>query len=278
MAELYLRDDLKAAWRGRDPFDVVRGLRGETFRAVKSRRTIRFEVRLGERRATYFAKVHEGVGWGEIVKNLASFKLPVTGSRLEYAACRHLAEQGIPAPRVAAFGRRGRNPARERSFVVCDALVGYASLEDVTDAWLADPPAPGVRRTLILALADLTRALHGAGVNHRDYYLCHVMADTAALAGGEARLAVIDLHRARVRRRVPRRWMLRDLAALLFSALHLGVSRADRCRFLARYTGLPPRAALLRDPGLWRRVERRAERLRRKAIARGIGPWGRPRA
>lgn len=266
MAELYLRDDLKSAWRGRDPFEVVWSLRGETFRAVASRRTIRFE----EGGAAYFAKIHEGVGWGEILKSLANGKTPVTGSRHEYAACRRLAAEGIPAPRVAAFGTRGGNPAHERSFVVCDALEGYLSLEDITDAWATAPPRPAVRRRLVLALADLTRALHAAGVNHRDYYLCHVLADVAALARGEALLAVIDLHRAQVRRRTPRRWILRDLAALLFSTLHLGLSRKDRFRFLARYTGLPLRDALAKDPGLWRRVERRAERLLEKAVRLGI--------
>lgn len=266
MAELYLRDDLKSAWRGRDPFEVVWSLRGETFRAVASRRTIRFE----EGGAAYFAKIHEGVGWGEIFKNLANGKAPVTGSGHEYAACLRLAEEGVRAPRVAAFGRLGGNPARERSFVVCDALEGYASLEDVTDGWATAPPPPAVRRRLVLALADLTRALHAAGVNHRDYYLCHVLADTEALARGEAALAVIDLHRAQLRRRTPRRWVLRDLAALLFSTLHLGLSRKDRFRFLARYTGLPLRDALARDPGLWRRVERRAGRLRDKAVRHGI--------
>jgi len=266
VAELYLRDDLKSAWRGRDPFEVVWSLRGETFRAVASRRTIRFR----EGDAAYFAKIHDGVGWGEIVKNLTSGKAPVTGSRHEYAACRHLAAEGIPAPRVAAFGRRGLSPARERSFVVCDALEGYASLEDITDAWRAAPPRPAVRRALVLALADLTRALHAAGVNHRDYYLCHVLADTEALERGAAMLAVIDLHRAQVRPRTPRRWILRDLAALLFSTLHLGLSRKDRLRFLARYTGLPLRDALAKDPALWRRVERRAGRLLEKAVRRGI--------
>ncbi len=271
MAEFFLRDDLKSAWRGRDPFEVAWRLQGETFRAVESRRTLRFQ----EQGAVYFAKLHEGVGWGEILKNLASLKIPVTGARREYLACRHLAAAGIPAPRVAAFGRRGRNPARQQSFVVCDALEGYASLEDITDAWRTTPPRPGERRALILALADLTRALHAAGVNHRDYYLCHVLADTAALARGEARLAVIDLHRAQVRRRTPRRWMLRDLAALHFSALHLELSRTERCRFVARYTGLPLRQALARDPGLWRRVERRAERLWKKAVERGIAPGAR---
>ena len=255
--ELYLRADLTAAWAGRDPFEAVTKLRGETYRVVKNRRTLRF-VKDG---ASYFAKVHDAVGWAEILKELFNLKLPPVGARNEFAACRHLAARRIKAPRVAAFGRQGLNPARARSFVVCDALDGYVSLEDLTDAWLTDPAALALRRHLVYAVADLARRLHGAGVNHRDFYLCHIWAHAAALSRGEVELAIIDLHRAQIRPRVPRRWILRDLAALMFSTAHLGLSRNDYLRFLKRYTRRPLRSVLRKDAALLRRVRRRANRL-----------------
>lgn len=255
--ELYLRDDLTAAWAERDPFEVVRELQGETYRVVKNRRTLRFV----EGGAAYFAKVHDAVGWREIVKELCNLKLPPVGARNEFVACRHLAARRIKAPRVAAFGRQGLNPARARSFVVCDALDGYVSLEDLADAWLTDPPAPALRRHVVYAVADLARRLHGAGVNHRDFYLCHIWAQAASLSRGEVELAIIDLHRAQIRPRVPRRWILRDLAALMFSAAHLGLPRNDYLRFLKRYTRRPLRSVLRKDAALLRRVRRRADRL-----------------
>ena len=255
--ELYLRDDMRAAWAGRDPFEVVYGLRGETYRVVKNRRTLRFV----EGGAAYFAKVHDGVGWAEILKELCNLKSPVMGAQNEYAACRYLEARGIKAPGVAAFGRRGLNPARARSFVVCDALDGYVSLEDMTMAWPTDPPAPALRRRLVYAVADLAHSLHGAGVNHRDFYICHILANTAALSRGEVELAIIDLHRAQIRQRVPRRWVLRDLAALMFSTAHLGLARNDYLRFLARYTGRPLRTVLREDAAFLRRVRRRTDRL-----------------
>ena len=255
--ELYLRDDMSAAWAGRDPFEVVRGLQGQTYRVVKNRRTLRFV----EGGAAYFAKVHDGVGWAEILKELCNLKAPVMGAQNEYAACRYLEARGIKAPGVAAFGRRGLNPARARSFVVCDALDGYVSLEDLTMAWPTDPPAPALRRRLVYAVADLAHALHGAGVNHRDFYICHILANTAALSRGEVDLAIIDLHRAQIRQCVPRRWVLRDLAALMFSTAHLGLTRNDYLRFLARYTGRPLRSVLREDAAFLRRVRRRTDRL-----------------
>ena len=256
-SDLYLRHDLKAAWAGRDPFEIVRNLRGDTYRVVKNRRTLR----IVEGGAPYFAKVHDAVGWREIVKELCNLKLPPVGARNEYAACRYLAARRINAPRVAAFGRLGRNPARARSFVVCDALDGYVSLEDITDGWAADPPTLALRRRLVHSVADMARRLHGAGVNHRDFYICHIWANTEALSRGEVELAIIDLHRAQIRPRVPRRWILRDLAALMFSTAHLGLSRNDYLRFLKRYTRRPLRSVLREESALLRRIRRRADRL-----------------
>lgn len=266
MDELYLRNDLKVAWNARDPFEVVRDLHGETYRSVKNRRTIRF----AENKSTYFAKIHDGVGWGELIKNLISLKPPVIGARNEYLACTHLEAHRISAPRVAGFGRCGRNPARIRSFVICDALEGFISLEDLTNHWQERPPSPRFRRRLVEAIADLTREIHRSGVNHRDYYLCHIFADVAAFERGEIELAVIDLHRAQVRKHIPTKWALRDLAALLFSVMHLGVPRADYFRFIARYTGRPFREALKQDGDFWYKVDRRACRLFAKAVSRGI--------
>lgn len=265
-SDTYLRDDLGAAWDGRDPFKVVQALQGETYRVVKNRRTLRFV----EGGAAYFAKVHDAVGWGEILKELCNLKLPAMGARNEYAACRYLEERGVKAPRVAAFGQRGLNPARARSFVVCDALDGYASLEDITDQWSREPPAPTFRRRLVHEVADLARSLHVAGVNHRDFYICHIWAQEAALARGEVELAIIDLHRAQIRPRVPRRWVLRDLAALMFSTAHLGLSRNDYLRFLARYTRRPLRNVLSEDAALLHRVRRRADRLLTESRTRQI--------
>lgn len=272
-SDLYLRDDLKAAWAERDPFEVVRKLKGDTYRVVKNRRTLRFV----ESGVPYFAKVHDAVGWAEILKELCNLKLPPVGARNEYAACRYLAARRIKAPRVAAFGRRGLNPARARSFVVCDALDGYLSLEDLTDAWPADPPDPALKRRLVHAVADLARRLHGAGVNHRDFYICHIWANTDALSRDEVELAIIDLHRAQIRPRVPRRWILRDLAALMFSTAHLGLSRNDYLRFLKRYTRRPLRDVLRKEAALLRRIRRRADRLVAESRTRDvIGPHRRP--
>ena len=263
---LYLRDDIAQALRAgalgqvKDVFETLHGICGTVYRRTRRRRTVRVDIA----NRAYFAKLHDGVGWREVGKNLILFKLPIVGAENEYAACRHLAKANIRAPRVAAYGRRGWNPVSRRSFSICDALDGCVSLEEVVRRWQREPPSLHMRRTMLRQVARFTRALHAAGVNHRDYYLCHLLADADSLAKGEVRLAVIDLHRAGVRRRVPRRWLLRDLAALLYSAADANLTRRDEFRFVRDYTARRPAAAIRSERRLWNAVVARAERLRRR--------------
>ncbi|MEZ5560115.1 MAG: lipopolysaccharide core heptose(I) kinase RfaP [Pseudomonadales bacterium] len=266
MARLYLRDDLAAAWRGDDPFERVAGLRGELYRAVARRRTLRFEA-AGR---AYFAKIHFGVGWTEIFKNLLTLRRPVIGARNEYLACRHLAEQGVAAPTVAAFGERGLDPATRLSFVICDELSGCDSLEDVALGWDAAPPTAIEKRRLVMAVARFARAMHGAGVVHRDFYICHLLLDRDAWRDGDARLAVLDLHRAQLHRHIPRRWLERDLAALLYSCLDLPLGRRTWLRFVRTYRGAPLPEVMAREARFWAAVHRRALRLYRKGVRKGL--------
>ena len=78
--------------------------------------------------------------------------------------------------------------------------------------------------------------MHGAGINHRDFYLCHFHLDLATVDDEQPRCHVIDLHRAQQRDVIPRRWQVKDLAGLYFSAMDCGLRRRDLLRFLSRYT------------------------------------------
>jgi heptose I phosphotransferase len=98
--------------------------------------------------------------------------------------------------------------------------------------------------------------MHQGGVNHRDFYLCHFLLHLDPPPTPEHfRLSLIDLHRAQLRARTPRRWRDKDLAALYFSVLDIGLTKRDLLRFLAAYFARPLRL-LLREEApyslLWR--------------------------
>jgi len=263
--DCFLRADVAQQWAGQDPLQAAFALQGEVYRDVPGRRTMR--VRLGV--TNYFVKLHYGVGWGEIVKNWLQFKRPVIGADNEYRACAGLAEAGIAAPLPAAYAVSPGSIAARRSFVLCDELQGFTSLEDVTDRWPQEPPTAVHKRRMLYAVARFAGNFHARGFVHRDFYICHLLADDEALASGDVRLAVLDLHRARRFSIVPTRWLKRDLAALLFSSLDLGYTVNDWLRFIRLYTGNSLRAEFDQRGAFWRSVVQRAEKLYDEGLRKG---------
>jgi heptose I phosphotransferase len=266
---LCLDEPFRSLWSGKDPFVAVEALQGTVFRQLEARRTLRTEV-AGH---GYFVKIHRGVGWTEIAKNLLRCRLPVLGAQNEWHAVQRLATCGVDTMRVVACGCRGRNPARQSSFIVTEELAPTASLEDYCADWLTRPPDLRLKRALIRRVAELARGMHGAGVNHRDFYICHFLLHLEPQPTPEGvRLSLIDLHRAQVRAVTPRRWRDKDLAALHFSALGIGLTRSDLLRFVRVYFARPLRQTLRQEASLLDRLWRTAHRLQaryERKLARG---------
>lgn len=236
-------------------FNAVFAIRGEEFRNVKNRRTIRFE---SEGRA-YFLKIHRGVGWREIFKCLSMGKRPVLGASNEFLAIRLLERLGVSTMKCRAFAERGKNPAKRESFIVTDELTGMTSLEDFCRNWKKDPPDSALKHRIGKKLAETCAAMHFAGMNHRDCYLCHFLLDDRELAENRIRLTVLDLHRAEIRKKIPRRMRVKDLAGIFFSAMDAGLVKNDLLRFVAEY-----RKHGTLDAHLWWDVRETALRLYRK--------------
>jgi len=258
-----LDEPFRSLWAGQDPFAAVEALRGEVFRELEARRTLRTEV-AGR---GYFVKIHRGVGWREIFKNLLSARLPVLGARNEMQAIERLTALGVDTMKAVAYGERGHNPAARHSFIVTEELAPTVSLEDFCRDWPRRPPPPALKRALIARVAEMARRMHHGGVNHRDFYLCHFLLHVDPPPTPAAlRLSLIDLHRAQVRARTPRRWRDKDLAALYFSALAIGLTRRDKLRFVRGYFGRPLRETLLREAALFARLEAEAVRLQARYL------------
>lgn len=254
MLNFDLRAPFCRLWQGKDPFAEVFALEGEEFRNVKNRRTFRIEAG-GE---GFFVKIHRGIGWREIFKNLFQFKLPVTGAANEYRALEELHRIGVDTMETAAFGERFRNPAARESFLITRELTDVVSLEDLA--------AVGeIRGTfklkLLRALAESAGKMHRAGINHRDCYICHYLYHRNR---SDVRLSVIDLHRAQIRKKVPRRYLVKDVAGLLFSSFDVPLSRRDIWRFIHFYCGGDVREELAERRKFYQAVYKAACKLYRK--------------
>ncbi len=253
MMRVVLKAPFDRLWQKTDPFAAVFALEGEVFRNVKNRKTFRIEVE-GK---GFFVKIHRGVGWKEIFKNLFQFKLPVTGAANEYNALEKLAQLNIPTMESAAFAERNFDPAAKESFLITRELTNVVTLED----WGAENPRSARRGALVRAVAESAGTMHRAGINHRDCYICHYMLDKASVEKFRPTVYVIDLHRAQIRKQVPYRYRVKDVAGLLFSAWSAHLTRREALRFIRSYSGRTLKVELKENLRFWQDVEVTAKKL-----------------
>jgi len=249
-------------WSDADLFDQILNLRGEEYRNMDGRRTLRFE----KDGNSYFAKLYSGIGWARIFKSLLSLRMPpVSTATNEWLAIKKLEELGVETMTLVGYGEQGTTPANRQSFIITEDLEQTESLEDFCRDWKDHPPSCRLKRALIKKLAEISRQLHENGINHRDYYLCHFLMDISIgrenLDPDDLTLSLIDLHRVQFRSSLPQRWRLKDLAGLYFSSMEIGLTQRDLYRFIRVYTGKPLRKSLVEHNRLWVKIGHRGERL-----------------
>ena len=262
-----LKEPLATLWRGKDAFEEVKRLQGEVFRELETRRTIRFEL-AGKH---YFLKWHRGTSLKEIVKNLLSLRMPVLGADREWNAIHRLSESGVDTMYGVGFGEKGINPLTRTSFIITEELAPTISLEDYCADWAVNPPDVNVKRMIIKRVATMVRKMHASGINHRDCYICHFLLHLPFEGNEETlKISVIDLHRAQIRSRVPRRWRDKDLIGLYFSSMNIGLTQRDVWRFMKIYFELPLRAILRQERDLIQQAASKANKIRERTVRKSL--------
>jgi heptose I phosphotransferase len=180
---------------------------------------------------TLYLKRHARPRIWELIKPLFRLTRPIVGARNEFEAILRFHEVDIATMVPVALGEAGG-----RSFLVTEGIAGC----DKLTAWMQTHKHAlrngelAALRDIVAGVADAARAMHAAGLHHQDFYLTHLMVPQTA-AGP---IHVLDLGRAQFHPRLARRWIVKDLAQLNYSAA--GISASDRLRFLTRYLGHRP--------------------------------------
>lgn len=267
---IYVRDDLKPLFAAEKSVADFLKIDGEVFKQFPHRRTLKFERGGTE----FFIKSHWNFGWREIIRKLLSLHVPVVSAKTEWRAIQALENIGLDTMKIAAYGEEGASPAARKSFLVTHALLGTESLEKWAPKFMERRNTPQkihFKHALIRKVADIARGLHTNGLNHRDLYLCHFLLDitTAPIpTPQDLKLYLIDLHRMQIRARTPQRWMVKDVAGVLFSSMDLNLTSRDFFRFMKVYCGKPLGTTLTQDRQFWSRVLVRAVKLYRKQHGR----------
>lgn len=265
---LILRPPFDQAWKNKDPFVEMESLGGESYRNVKTRDTSRFDFQ-GK---SYFIKRHYGTTLGEVLKNLLTLKMPVLGADCEWNAIHHLESVGVDSMKGVAFGQQGWNPLKRKSFIITEDLSPVMQL----DHFFASKEAKNIsyvqRLAIIERVAQMVRNMHLSGLNHRDCYLCHFLLRMPFTNAANMKIFLIDLHRAQIRRTVPRRWRDKDLIALYYSTLDLGFSQKEVFRFMKIYFGMSLRDIFQTEDELLRKVKKKVAKIHSHTLKLGDKP------
>jgi hypothetical protein len=201
------------------------------------RRRMRAELETldGETLVVY-AKIYKRPPLGAQLKRIFAGRALKGTADAEFRAIRAVADAAVPTMRPIAVGQSMRGPIEKYSFLVTEA-VGGKSLE----SWANQGPKQreidqADRRYGARVLGELVRRLHDASLYHRDLYFSHVFLDRDE--GGAIVFRLIDLQRVIRPLLRRRRWAVKDLAALEYSAPYPLVSATDRVRFLCAYLGV----------------------------------------
>ena len=254
----YVSDELKNFFSDSNPYEVLKELDGNVYRKVKNRKTFQFEYN----GRSYFAKIHMGVGWFEIFKNLIQLKNPVIGAKNEWRALKCLKSTSIKTMTAVAYGEKGWNPAKRQSFIITEDLQQTVSLEDYCLNCSDSKTLLFERRDLISKVAEIASALHCSGICHRDLYLCHFLLHKEEPKF--PKISLIDLHRALIRAQLPKRWVIKDIAGLYYSAMNIGLTKREIQRFVWQYGKLNKNYAFRKNSKFWMEVKEKAIRMHKK--------------
>jgi heptose I phosphotransferase len=223
-------------------FDDVMAAPGVCLRVIETRENwyLRLHADDGGARGMYLKKHHVQT-WSMRLRARLHSRPATSDGRLEAQRAGELARLGIDVMRLVAYGEKFQGDGRLESFLLTEELAGYSELQTFLRKRFPAPVA-GRRTTadrqrdqLVRHVAEMTRRLHTAGFNHRDFYCCHFLVKETAPDIFDVRL--IDLQRVQHRRWFRRRWIVKDLAQLCWSAPADRIGCRQKMAFLRHYLG-----------------------------------------
>ena len=165
-----------------------------------------------------------------------------TAGRVEARNVARLGRAGIAAMRLIAYGEKLNADGLLESFVLTEELVGFTQLDHFLRKRF--PPRETEHCTrrdaeleqLLRDVAAVASKFHKLGYNHRDLYCCHFFIKETA--PGRFKVNLIDLQRVEHRHKFRRRWLVKDLAQLSYSAPRDRISCTQRLAFMKHYLGV----------------------------------------
>ena len=211
---------------------------GRVLKRLPARTILKIELPSETSLKGFFLKRHKGtLRIAEVIRALSS-GFSLSWGRKEWEAIQAFQGLGIPTLVPVAAGER-ISWFYQESFLMTEELIGFQSLEQFLRNYFSPPFSTEKileKRAVIKEVSEIAKKMHRAGLNHRDFYCCHIF--IRRTEDGQREWRVLDLQRVDRRRWLRDRWIIKDLAALNYSAPKQIITRTDRLRFLVHYMSI----------------------------------------
>ncbi len=215
-------------------FNAAKKLTKKNLASFRSR--VQFEVdspTFSETKTLFMKRYDHPPVFVQIKNRLAAHSRKSCGE-IEFKATQELNQAGINTPKVAAYGTQWGKIFEKRSFIVTEKVPDAEALERNLPAYFQGQPEPEnlkLRRNFIAKLAGFINKFHRTDYRHRDLYFSHIFySDTGSFY-------LIDLARAFKPIFLKKRFQVKDIAQLYYSAPGRYFTNSDRLRFYIKYTG-----------------------------------------
>jgi len=165
-------------------------------------------------------------------KNWLTHRRRISCASCEVEPIRELPAAGVCTPKVIAYGQQWGALFEKRSFIITEKIPDADALErTLPDCFNAPPTTENLKlkRDVIARFAAFIKRFHQTGYCHRDLYFSHIFYRT------DGTLCLIDLARAFKPAVLHRRFLIKDIAQIHYSAPAAHFSRSDRLRFYLAY-------------------------------------------
>jgi hypothetical protein len=199
-------------------------------------------------KTTLFLKRYQNIPKLKQKKNWLNRRKRISTMTCDLEPAENLRKLGINTPKIIAFGEEWSGLFEKRSFIITEKIPASTSLEEkLPDYFIYQ------RKNFIESLAAFVRKFHKTGYRHRDLYLCHIFCNP------QGQFTLIDLNRVFKPLIFSKRYLMKDLTQLYYSAPGEIFTKADRLRFFLTY--MKKNKISKKDKIIIKKIKSRAQRM-----------------
>jgi hypothetical protein len=246
-------------------FNAGENLAKKNLAGFRNRLQFEIESPASPQPTTVFLKRYNSPPITVQLRNWLTHRNRISCGLVEWVSANQLTSAGVAVPKTIAYGEQWGGLFEKRSFIITEKIANADALErKLPECFDGQPTSANFkrRRQFIAQLAGFIKKFHETNYRHRDLYFSHIFQDNN---GG---FFLIDLARAFKPMVLRRRYQIKDIAQVYYSAPKRYFSNTDRLRFYLDYAGTSKLTDT--DKVFIRRVINKVKRMERHNIKHGI--------